>query len=68
MYRTTGGVASVGEPTASTHAATKNYVDTTTAASYTGQTPTIWYGTQAAYTALASGTKNAAGFVAVITP
>jgi hypothetical protein len=28
MYRTVGGVTSVGEPTASTHAATKNYVDT----------------------------------------
>ncbi|PQP24179.1 hypothetical protein [Rhodococcus opacus] len=29
VFRTTGGVTSVGEPTASTHAATKNYVDTT---------------------------------------
>ena len=68
VYRTTGGVTSVGTPTAADHAATKDYVDTTTVASYTGQSPTIWYGTQAAYDALASGTKNAAGFVAVITP
>lgn len=68
MYRTTGGVTSVGEPTASTHATSKNYVDTTRVASYTGQTPTLWYGTQAQYDALASGTKNAAGFVAVIRP
>ncbi len=28
MWRTTGGVTNVGEPTASSHAATKNYVDT----------------------------------------
>ncbi|AWY03826.1 hypothetical protein SEA_NEDARYA_7 [Gordonia phage Nedarya] len=28
MYRTTGGVTSVGEPTEAAHAATKNYVDT----------------------------------------
>ena len=28
MFRTAGGVTSVGEPTASAHAATKNYVDT----------------------------------------
>lgn len=30
MWRTDGGVTSVGEPTSSTHAATKNYVDTQT--------------------------------------
>ena len=35
---------------------------------YTGQTPTLWFGTQAEYDALSSGTKNAAGFVAVIRP
>lgn len=38
----------------------------TKATAYTGQTPTIWYGTQSAYDALSSGTKNAAGFIAVI--
>lgn len=32
-----------------------------------GATATLWFGNQAAYDALASATKNAAGFIAVIT-
>ncbi|PBC38454.1 hypothetical protein CJ179_38270 [Rhodococcus sp. ACS1] len=43
MYRTTGGVTSVGEPTVSTHAATKNYVDTTTVTNVSGAAG-LWIG------------------------
>lgn len=42
MYRGTGGVVAVGEPTSSTHATTKNYVDTS-------REPTIAAGTTAQY-------------------
>lgn len=33
-----------------------------------GTAVTLWGGTQSAYNALPTGTRNAAGFIAVITP
>ncbi|QNL30493.1 minor tail protein [Gordonia phage SpeedDemon] len=53
MYRTDGGVVSVGEPTASTHAATKNYVDT----ALTAKESTASKGQANGYAALDAGGK-----------
>lgn len=62
--QTNGHIQVPPSPSANTDAASKGYVDQRVLKS--GTATTLWSGTQAEYDALPTGTRNAAGFIAVI--